>query len=68
MSGGGQERGFRSGTLPANLVIGLGTACEICSQEMEVLNSCIPLYFYMICILNSVLCGIRKELKSQVAT
>lgn len=29
MSGGGQERGMRSGTLPPHLVIGLGTACEI---------------------------------------
>lgn len=28
-SGGGQERGLRSGTLPAPLVVGLGVACEI---------------------------------------
>jgi len=33
-SGGGQERGIRSGTLPAPLVVGLGTACAIASQEM----------------------------------
>lgn len=26
-SGGGQERGFRSGTLPTNLAVGLGKAC-----------------------------------------
>lgn len=26
-SGGGQERGFRSGTVPANLAVGLGKAC-----------------------------------------
>lgn len=31
-SGGGQERGFRSGTLPTNLVVGLGKACEIAKR------------------------------------
>lgn len=35
MSGGGQERGMRSGTLPPHLVIGLGEACEIAAKEME---------------------------------
>eukprot|EP00124_Ichthyophonus_hoferi_P000193 Ihof_evm30s6 gene=Ihof_evmTU30s6 len=34
MSGGGQERGMRSGTLPAPLVLGLGKACELASKEM----------------------------------
>lgn len=34
MSGGGQERGLRSGTLPHPLVAGLGAACEISGQEM----------------------------------
>jgi len=34
-SGGGQERGIRSGTVPTPLVVGLGAACEICEQEME---------------------------------
>ncbi|ELU02672.1 hypothetical protein CAPTEDRAFT_155858 [Capitella teleta] len=34
-SGGGQERGVRSGTVPAPLVVGLGAACEISQQEME---------------------------------
>ncbi|XP_072168978.1 cysteine desulfurase-like [Diadema setosum] len=34
-SGGGQERGMRSGTLPAPLVVGMGAACEIAQQEME---------------------------------
>jgi cysteine desulfurase len=33
-SGGGQERGLRSGTLPAPLVIGLGEACRIAREEM----------------------------------
>lgn len=32
MSGGGQERGLRSGTLPAPLIVGLGAACEIALQ------------------------------------
>ncbi len=32
--GGGQERGLRSGTLPAPLCVGLGKACEIAREEM----------------------------------
>ncbi|KAF2350653.1 Cysteine desulfurase IscS, partial [Trinorchestia longiramus] len=35
LSGGGQERGMRSGTLPAPLVVGLGAACELARQEMD---------------------------------
>ena len=35
MSGGGQERGMRSGTLPTHLVVGLGAAAELCRLEME---------------------------------
>ncbi|VDN50308.1 unnamed protein product [Dracunculus medinensis] len=35
MSGGGQERGMRSGTLPTPLVVGLGKACAIADDEME---------------------------------
>uniref|UniRef100_A0ABK0LVW9 NFS1 cysteine desulfurase n=1 Tax=Rattus norvegicus TaxID=10116 RepID=A0ABK0LVW9_RAT len=34
-SGGGQERGMRSGTVPTPLVVGLGAACELAQQEME---------------------------------
>jgi cysteine desulfurase len=34
-SGGGQERGLRSGTLPAPLVIGLGEAARLAAAEME---------------------------------
>ncbi|KAI7844863.1 hypothetical protein COHA_001516 [Chlorella ohadii] len=34
MSGGGQERGLRSGTVPHFLAVGLGTACDIARQEM----------------------------------
>lgn len=36
MSGGGQERGIRSGTVPHPLVVGLGKACEVARREMEV--------------------------------
>lgn len=34
MSGGGQERGLRSGTVPAFLTVGLGAACEVAQREM----------------------------------
>ncbi|MFQ5973534.1 MAG: aminotransferase class V-fold PLP-dependent enzyme [Alphaproteobacteria bacterium] len=34
LSGGGQERGHRSGTLPTPLCVGLGTACAIAAEEM----------------------------------
>lgn len=34
ISGGGQERGFRSGTLPTPLVVGLGEAARIAKEEM----------------------------------
>uniref|UniRef100_A0AAR2M4D8 cysteine desulfurase n=1 Tax=Pygocentrus nattereri TaxID=42514 RepID=A0AAR2M4D8_PYGNA len=34
-SGGGQERGLRSGTVPTPLAVGLGAACELAQQEME---------------------------------
>ncbi len=33
-SGGGQERGLRSGTLPAPLIVGFGEACRIAAEEM----------------------------------
>jgi cysteine desulfurase len=32
MSGGGQERGLRSGTVPTPLVVGLGAACELAAE------------------------------------
>merc|ERR1719225_1471581 len=34
-SGGGQERGLRSGTVPTPLAVGLGAACELAKTEME---------------------------------
>ncbi|MBV9735849.1 MAG: aminotransferase class V-fold PLP-dependent enzyme [Acidisphaera sp.] len=33
-SGGGQERGLRSGTLPAPLIVGFGEACRLAAAEM----------------------------------
>jgi len=35
LSGGGQERGLRSGTLPTPLIVGLGEACRIALREMD---------------------------------
>jgi cysteine desulfurase len=34
MDGGGQERGLRSGTVPAPLAVGLGMACAVAAGEM----------------------------------
>lgn len=36
ISGGGQERGLRSGTLAPHLVVGIGEAAKIAKQEMQV--------------------------------
>jgi len=35
MSGGGQERGLRSGTLSPALCVGMGAAAQLCVNEME---------------------------------
>ncbi len=34
ISGGGQERALRSGTLPAPLCVGIGLACDLAADEM----------------------------------
>lgn len=36
MTGGSQERGLRPGTVPTPLVVGLGAACEIATNEMDI--------------------------------
>ena len=35
LSGGGQERGLRPGTLPTSLCVGFGEACALADQERE---------------------------------
>lgn len=45
ISGGGQERGLRSGTIAPPLVIGFGEAARICNEEMNV--SYIPLFLFL---------------------
>lgn len=39
LNGGGQERGLRSGTLPASLAVGMGEAARIARLEMTVSTS-----------------------------
>lgn len=46
-SGGGQERGMRSGTVPTPLAVGLGAACHIAQTEMEVILI-INIYIFII--------------------
>lgn len=36
LSGGGQERGMRSGTVPTNLCVGLGASAKLAMEEMDV--------------------------------
>jgi cysteine desulfurase len=37
--GGGQERGFRSGTLPTHQIVGMGEAFRLAREEMELENA-----------------------------
>jgi cysteine desulfurase len=39
LNGGGQERGFRSGTLPTPLCVGLGEAAKIAKEDMHFDNA-----------------------------
>ena len=55
ISGGGQERGMRSGTLSPALCVGLGEACKIYFNEMEKEHKVLTKYKEM------MLEGIRKS-------
>ena len=35
ISGGGQERGLRGGTLPTALIVGLGAACNLAAENLD---------------------------------
>ncbi len=54
LEGGGQERGFRSGTLNVPGIVGLGKACELCAQEMDSERE--------------RLLGLRKKLESEITS
>lgn len=58
MSGGGQERGLRSGTLPTFLCVGFGEACRIALIDMEEEYARIKKYSDML------LEGIKSQLPS----
>ncbi|KAJ0963327.1 hypothetical protein J5N97_028449 [Dioscorea zingiberensis] len=60
MSGGGQERGIRSGTVPTPLVVGFGAACEIAMKEMEYDNK------HISALQERLLNGIREKLAGVV--
>ena len=47
ISGGGQERGLRSGTLPPHLVVAFGEACRIDKEEMAVRTNICFLSFFI---------------------
>ncbi|KAL0946807.1 hypothetical protein HGRIS_012978 [Hohenbuehelia grisea] len=50
LSGGGQERGLRSGTLPTALAVGIGEAARIAKQEMQVSSRCSCVWMIIFCI------------------
>jgi cysteine desulfurase len=48
ITGGGQERGLRSGTLAPALVAGFGEACRIAHEEMEVSSHSLHCHFFLL--------------------
>lgn len=60
LSGGGQERGIRPGTLPTPLIVALGEACRIASAEMAEEEARIAaLASRLMCVLTAQLPGLR---------
>lgn len=51
ISGGGQERGLRSGTLAPHLIVGFGEACRLAAVDMEVSFLFLSFFFsfYIVC-------------------
>jgi len=60
MSGGGQERGLRSGTLPAPLIVGLGEACAIAMRERDLD------YRHVTYLANRLIDGINRQMSNIV--
>ncbi|KAI9266626.1 pyridoxal phosphate-dependent transferase [Phascolomyces articulosus] len=58
ISGGGQERGIRSGTVAAPLVVGLGEACRISGEEMAYDHA------YISKLANRLITGIQANVES----
>jgi cysteine sulfinate desulfinase/cysteine desulfurase-like protein len=58
LSGGGQERGMRSGTLPTPLIVGLGEACAIAKREYD--------YEHVSKLAKRLLDGINSKLQNAV--
>jgi len=56
LSGGGQERGLRSGTLPAALAVGMGEAARIAKIEMAV-----SVYFTNFCGYDEICTPSQRE-------
>lgn len=54
ITGGGQERGLRSGTLAPPLVAGFGEACRVAKEEMEVSQHFVsfPFSLLAVCVLS----------------
>ena len=61
ISGGGQERGLRSGTLAPALVVGFGEACRIAKEEMAVSVSTILNCTSRHCLVWMTLCFVSLQ-------